>query len=470
MIRHSVSRVPPLRPVPCRPPAKARGGAPRFVFLAALLLALPRLSPAAPNAPGVETADTSHWVATWGTAQTPWIAPPPSGGAPAPAPAATPPASVPPVAATGPARRFPIPPRVPVIRNQTVRMVVRTSVAGRAVRVRFTNALGATSVAIGSARLALAADEGGAIEERSNRVLTFSGQTSATLFAGATLLSDPLPLPVPAQTDLVISVYTPGTNPTPTSHLFGLRPTLLSAEGDFTGSREIAEPQAVLESYFWLAGVDVLAAAESGTLVTFGDSITDGDQSTPDKLAMWPARLAARLQENPATRHLGVINAGISGNRLLGDGNSGLVRFQTHALAQPGVQWVTIMEGINDITGATRGATPTLKADDLIFAYRQMIALAHARGVRVIGCTLTPYGGSAVYRAAGEAIRTATNAWIRTSGEFDAVVDFDAVTRDPANPTRFQPEVDSPDLLHPGDAGYRMMAEAFDLTLFEHCR
>jgi lysophospholipase L1-like esterase len=354
------------------------------------------------------------------------------------------------------------------IKNQTVRMVIRTSVAGSEVRVRFANALGATAVSIGAARLALSAGEN-AIDERSNQVLTFGGRPTATLYAGAVLLSDPIRMAVPAQTDLVVSVYTPGTNDAPTSHWFGLRPTHLSTEGNFTASREIVAPQAVLESYYWLAGVDVLAPSDAGTLVTFGDSITDGDQSTPGALGMWPAILAARLQEDPSTRNVGVVNAGIAGNRVLGDGNSGLARFQAHALAQPGVKWITILEGINDISGATRGnpATPSITPNDLIFAYRQMIAHAHARGVKVIGCTLTPYGGSSVYNAAGEALRTAVNTWIRTSGEFDAVVDFDAATRDPNDPTRLRPEADSPDLLHPGDGGYKLMADAFDLTIFK---
>ena len=172
------------------------------------------------------------------------------------------------------------------------------------------------------------------------------------------------------------------------------------------------------------------------------------------------------------TAHVGVVNTGISGNRLLGDNNSGLARFAAHAVTVPGVRWITLLEGINDITAATRTQPPgsppppAFTADDLIAAYRQVIAAAHLHGIKAIGCTLTPFGGSSVFTAAGEAIRAKANDWIRTSGAFDAVVDFDAATRDAADPTRFRAEADSPDLLHPGDGGYRLMAEAFDLAIF----
>jgi lysophospholipase L1-like esterase len=187
---------------------------------------------------------------------------------------------------------------------------------------------------------------------------------------------------------------------------------------------------------------------------------------------MWPAVLAARLQANAGTKTVGVVNAGIAGNRVLGDNNSGVVRFVQHALAVPGVKWITMLEGINDISAATRqsaagsSGAATFSAEDLIAAYRQMIDLAQVQGVKVIGCTITPFGGSSAYTERGEAIRLAVNDWIRKSGAFDAVVDFDAATRDPGDPHRFRAEADSPDLLHPGDGGYRLMGQAFDLGLF----
>jgi lysophospholipase L1-like esterase len=227
-----------------------------------------------------------------------------------------------------------------------------------------------------------------------------------------------------------------------------------------------------MQSWYWIAGIDVLAPPAAGTLVTFGDSITDGDQSTPDTNGAWPSLLARRLQANKATAAVGVVNAGISGNRVLGDNNGGLARLLRDALTVPGVKWITVMEGINDITGATRpNAPPPLTgqpftAATLIAAYRQMIATAHLYGVKAIGCTMTPYGGSTPYSEAGEAIRTAANEWIRTSGAFDAVFDFDAATRDAGDPHRFRAAADSPDLLHPGDAGYRLMADSVNLAVF----
>jgi lysophospholipase L1-like esterase len=400
-----------------------------------------------------------RWVATWGTALALYQPPPPPTTTPTQAPPAPPPSS-------GPARRFGIPTPLAGLNDQTIRMVVRTSLGGQRVRVRLYNAIGAKAVRVGAARVALHAG-GSAIVPASDRALTFGGRSSITLYAGQTVVSDPVSLTVRPLADLAVSLHFPEETGAPTSHRFALRHGYVSRSGDLTAAREIADTVRTTESYHWLAGIDVLAPASAGVVVNFGDSITDGDQSTPDSSRAWPTLLARRLQQNRATRGIGVVNAGISGNRLLGDNGSGVVRFVKDALSVPGVRWVTVLEGINDITGGTRDpSAPTLTADDLIAAYRQIIELAHVQGVRVIGCTITPYGGSRVHNEAGEAIRQRVNQWIRTSGAFDAVVDFDAATRDPANPTRFRAEADSPDLLHPGDAGYRLMADAIDLTLF----
>jgi lysophospholipase L1-like esterase len=444
------------------------------------------------------SAGGQHWIATWGTAQQ-LVRPPAGPGAgrgqgtgaapaasgspsaadtpPLPSPTA-PPAAQPagPGPSGAPARRFGIPPAVGAINDQTIRMIVRTSAGGSSVRIRVSNAFGATSVAIGAAHIALRGSES-AIVAASDRVLTFGGRPAANLYAGQTLISDPVTLTVPPLTDLAVSLYIAGDAGIPASHTFGLRPTYVSVAGNYTAAPVIEKIAATTQSYYWLAGVDVRAAADASTLVTFGDSITDGDQSTPDTNRMWPAVLAGRMQGNGATRNIGVVNAGIAGNRVFGDNNSGLARFYEHALAVPGVKWITLLEGINDITAATRqlaaaqtgaaqAAGAPLSAEDLIAAYRQMIELAHAHEVKVIGCTITPYGGSSGFRDQGEAIRVAVNEWIRKSGAFDAVVDFDAATRDPANPQRFRVEADSPDLLHPGDGGYRLMADAFDLRIF----
>jgi lysophospholipase L1-like esterase len=345
-------------------------------------------------------------------------------------------------------------------------MIVRSSVGGRRVRVRLSNAFSGSTVTIGAASIARGTG-GSAIDSSSNRALTFSGRGSATLYAGQLLVSDPTDLPVAPLTDLAISLYLPGDVDSPTNHRFGLRTTYVGA-GDLTSAPDFTSPITTTESYYWLAGVDVLAPARAQTIVAFGDSITDGDQSTPNKLANWPTRLAERLQANRATAHIGVVNAGIAGNRILGDNGSGLARLVNDAIAQPGVSWIILLEGINDITQATRpqNAAQPFTSEDLIAAFRQVIAHAHLRGIRVAGATLTPFGGSSAYSDAGDEIRVATNEWIRTSRAFDAVIDFDRAVRDPNDPKRFRVEADSPDLLHPGDAGYRLMADAIDLTIF----
>ncbi|HXB69673.1 MAG TPA: SGNH/GDSL hydrolase family protein [Candidatus Acidoferrales bacterium] len=410
-----------------------------------------------------------HWVATWGTAQAQFRNAGRSG--PVAAGRGTAPATPPPAPAKGPQRRFGIPPGLAGLNNQTVRMIARTSIGGRTLRIRLSNALGGTPVTIGAARLALRSKDS-AIVPGSDRVVTFSGRASAVMYAGQTLVSDPVSLQLPPLSDVAVSLYFPGETGAPTSHTFGLHTTYLSKKGDTTAQAEMTEADATHQSYYWLAGLDVLAPADAGTLVTFGDSITDGDQSTPETNGMWPAVLAARLQANRATAHIGVVNAGISGNRVFGDNGSALARLYHDVLSQPGVKWMTLMEGINDITGASRQAdgASTLTADDLIAAYRQIIETAHLYGVKAIGCTLTPFGGSNVYNQDGEAIRDAANRWIRTGGAFDAVIDFDAATRDASDPKRFSPLADSPDYLHPANPGYKMMADAVNLAIFSRRR
>jgi lysophospholipase L1-like esterase len=203
--------------------------------------------------------------------------------------------------------------------------------------------------------------------------------------------------------------------------------------------------------------------------VTFGDSITDGARSTNETNHSWPALLAARLAANKQTAHIGVANLGIGGNRVLRDGAgaSALARFDRDVLSQPGVKWVTLMEGINDIGREATVPAEAVTADEIIGAYKQFIGQAHAHGIKVIGCTLTPYEGAGYSRENGEAMRVALNAWIRTSGAFDAVVDFEAATRDPANPKRLRADFDPGDHLHPNDAGYQAMADAFDLKILK---
>jgi len=398
-----------------------------------------------------------RWVATWATAQALVRQAPArqvTAAAPAPAPAPAGPATMP--QAIG-ARGF---------NNQTVRMIVRTSIAGKRLRVRLSNAFGGTPVAVGTAHIAIRGKES-AIVPDSDRSLSFNGKPGCTLAPGVVLFSDPVDLNVPAVTDLAVSLYFPGETGPPTTHATALHNTYISKEGDTTAKAEMAEPT-ITQSYYWLAGVDVAAAADAAVLVTFGDSITDGARSTSETNHSWPALLAARLAAGKETAKIGVANMGIGGNRVLRDGSgaSALARWDRDVLSQPGVKWVTVMEGINDIGREATIPAEAVTADELIGAYKQLIEQAHAHGVQVIGCTLTPYEGAGYYRENGEAVRSAVNTWIRTSGAFDAVVDFEAATRDAANPKRLRAEFDPGDHLHPNDAGYQAMADAFDLGIF----
>ena len=436
-----------------------------------------------------------NWVPTWATAQQLIRTPPPvipalpsavaPSGAPTPAaPATAPTAPTPPTAgqtgatglaatSTGAQRgRGPAGAafRVTTFANQTVRMILRTSIGGPRARVKLSNAFGASPVIVGAAHIARRGTAS-SIVAGTDRALTFAGKASFTMMPGAVVVSDPVDLPVPALGDLAVSLYLPSDTGAPTTHATALHTTYVSSEGDFTAQSEF--PLAgTTQQYYWLASVEVAAPADAAAIVAFGDSITDGARSTPDTNNSWPALLAQRLGTNKATANIAVINEGIGGNRLFTDaaglaGVSALARLDRDAFSHPGVKWLMILEGINDIgtLASTTSPTPITK-DDLIWVLQQVIDRAHAHGIKVIGCTLTPYEGAGYARENGEAIRSAINQWIRTSGAFDAVVDFEAATRDPNNPKRFKPEFDPGDHLHPNDAGYKAMADVVDLSVF----
>jgi len=395
-----------------------------------------------------------RWVATWATAQA-LVRPAPARPAAPTADATTSPAATPQeIGARG-------------LNNQTVRMMVRTSIGGHRLRVRLSNAFGSAAIVLATAHLAIRAKDSGIVPD-SDRSLSFNGKPGGTIAPGVVLLSDPVELNVPPVTDLAVSLYFPGETGPPTTHSTGLHNTYISKEGDLTAKTEIPEP-VITQSYYWLAGIDVAAGADAALLVTFGDSITDGARSTAETNHSWPALLAARLAANKATANIAVVNEGIGGNRVLRDGAgaSALARFDRDVLSQPGVKWVTLMEGINDIGRGSMVPAEAVTADELIGGYKQFIAQAHAHGIQVIGCTLTPYEGAGYAREDGEQIRATLNSWIRTSGAFDAVVDFEAATRDTANARRIRAEFDPGDHLHPNDAGYQAMADAFDLKIFK---
>ena len=446
------------------------------------------------------TTVEEHWVPTWGTAQQLFRppAPPPAAAVPSAPPAAAAPmagstgapaggaatttvapGTAPPVAvapasppvAPQTAGRGAAPFQVTTLNNQTLRMILRTSIGGRRARVKLSNAFGSTPVVVGSAHLARRASDA-SILPATDRTLTFAGKASFTIRPGVVVVSDPVDLDIPALSDLAVSLFFPVDTGAPTRHTTGLRPSYVSTEGDFAGRADFPLAGTTMQ-YYWLSSVEVSASADAAAIVAFGDSITDGARSTPDTHNSWPALLAARLAANKATANIAVVNEGIGGNRLLTDaggfaGVSALARFDRDVLSHPGVKWVMILEGINDIgtLGAAAPPADPVTSGDLIWALQQMIDRAHAHGIKVIGCTLTPYEGAGYARPAGEAIRDAVNQWIRTSGAFDAVVDFDAATRDPASPKRFRADFDPGDHLHPNDAGYKAMAAAVDLSIF----
>jgi lysophospholipase L1-like esterase len=380
---------------------------------------------------------TERWTGTWGTA-----------------PAGPPPAA-----------------NLQTFTDQTLRLIVHTSIGGNRVRIRVSNEFGTTPLIIGAARIGVRAT-GSDVAPGTDRALTFSGNTSITIPAGAPVLSDPVELNVPALGDLAISLYLPGTVEANTIHNTALQTNYVSLPGNFTAAATLPVQRTIT---FWpfLTEVDVDRAGPS--IVTLGDSITDGTRSTVDTNNRWPDWLARRLQtvRDPvigANGRLGVVNRGISGNRLLSDapnllaGRSILERFDRDVLATSGVRYMTLMIGINDIGNSPN--TNPIPAADLIAGYRQVIARAHAKGIAVFGATLTPFEGAGYYSPEKEVVRQAVNNWIRSSDEFDGVIDFDLATRDPSHPTRFLPAYDSGDHLHPNDLGYQAMGNAVPLTLF----
>jgi lysophospholipase L1-like esterase len=354
--------------------------------------------------------------------------------------------------------------------NQSLRQIVHSSVGGNQVRVRLST-YGQSALTVGAAHVALRAS-GAAIVPESDRALTFGGEASIAIPPGAVVMSDPVALQVPALADLAVTIYVPGPTGPATWHFLGLQTSYVSPAGDFTGS--IAMPVAsTTMGRFWLAGVDVTASRQTGAIVAFGDSITDGAASTPNSNHRWPDYLARRLLAQPGNQRLGVLNQSITGNRLLHDGigPNGLERFDRDVLALTGVTHVIVLLGNNDIwLGEVLFPSEAVTAEQIIHGHQQLIRRAHAHGLAIYGATLTPIQGFVpdVVFPAVEAKRQAVNAWIRTSGEYDAVIDFDAVTRDPSAPGRLLPAFDSGDHLHPNDAGYEAMGTAIDLRLFRN--
>jgi lysophospholipase L1-like esterase len=348
----------------------------------------------------------------------------------------------------------------------TIREVARISLGGDTLRVRLSNLDGTGPLVIGAAEIARSLHDS-AILPGSSHHLTFRGQASVTIPAGALVISDPVWFSVPAISDLAVSLYLSSAPEFVTEHQLASASSF-HAHGDVVLAPRFESPE-VVTTWEFLNGIDVFEPDEDSAIITIGDSITDGAYSTANANQRWPDELARRLQADKKYRRFSVLNEAISGNKVLLDraGPNALARFDRDVLAQSGARYLIVLEGINDIGHIQTDPDDRMTASDLIFALDQMISRAHAHGIAVIGGTLTPYRGfTRYYSAQGEAIRIAVNQWIRSSGTFDGVIDFDAAVRDPSHPDMFLPAYDHGDHLHPNDAGYRAMGDFINLGVF----
>lgn len=425
------------------------------LFLAADAVPVGLGSPALPiGSSAAPDRGTKQWIGTWAAAAQPFI-----------------------------------PKSLQTYRNQSLRLIVHTSAGGTKVRIKLSNTYGDMPLVIGAAHIACrtAAAE---IDPHSDRMLKFHGKSSTTVAAGSIAESDPVELDVPALSDLAVSLFLPQRTQARTSHSMAKQTSYVSPErGDSTAVVKFPVSEAI-QSWPFLTGVDVEASPGAAAIVAFGSSLTDGDGTTADTNGRWPDVLAERLQKAARGQaEIGVLNEGIIGNRLLYDspggpenpfggalGQAGLARFERDVLAQAGVRYVMVGLGINDILFPAFPFTPPsekVNAEDIISGYRQLIAHGHRKGIRVIGTTNPPFENSAFrgfvtgfYTPEREAVREKINNWIRSSGEFDGVVDFDAAVRDPSRPTQLLPAYDSGDHLHPNNAGCVAEGNAIPLAFF----
>jgi lysophospholipase L1-like esterase len=405
--------------------------------------------------------------------------------------AAAPPASGHPVwvASWGASQQIPEPQNaLPTddLRDTTLRQIVHLSLGGPTIRVHISNAFGTDALRLTSAHIARPTPSSpstspGSIDPVTDKPLTFAGNPDLLIPPGAELLSDPIDYPVAPLSDLAITLHFSAPPARQTGHP-GSRATSFYQHGDLLSAASFPDPKHV-EHWYQISAVDVLASPGNGSgtgkiagaIVALGDSITDGHGATTDGNDRWTDILARRLQASPATRNIGVSNQGIGGNHLLTDGlgPNALARLDRDVLAPAGVRWVIVFEAVNDLGGLARvnevpAAEHAAFVQRVLAAYRQILDRAHAHGLTVIGATITPYTGSGYYHPGplSEADRQAVNQWIRTPGNFDTVIDFDAAVRDPASPGQLLPAFDCGDHLHPSPAGYKAMAESIPLSLF----
>jgi lysophospholipase L1-like esterase len=398
--------------------------------------------------------DGNHWVSAWSSAMH------------------TPLAFVPGQAVTG-------------LENRTLRMILRPTIAGERLRIRFSNAFGNQPLPIGAAHIALVSRDD-KIVPGSDRALSFSGKGAASIPPGAPMLSDPVDLKFSAFAEIAVSVFITGKVDNTTFHLAGQKPTYISEPGDFTAAEQI-QNATKKPSWFFLSGLEVLAPSRTTVTLALGDSITDGVGANEGGYQDWPNLLANRLAAQAGMPSMAVVNTGIGGNRVLYDGAgvSALARFDRDVIAQPGIANIILLEGINDIgwphmkplatrpggpgQNATAMASPFAKElateQDIIAGYKQIIDRAHQHGIKVFIATLLPYEGADYYTEDGEAVRVAVNQWIRTNRAADGYFDFEKAVRDPGRPTRFREGYHSGDNLHPSPIGYKAMADSIDLAV-----
>ncbi len=389
-------------------------------------------------------ADPQSWIESWGTAQQ---VPEPQNALPA-----------------------------DDLRDATVRQIFHLSVGGKLLRVHLSNAFGTVALHFTSVHIARPVSlASSAIDAATDKALTFAGKSDVIVPPGAEMVSDPIEFPVEALGSVTVS-YHLDAPPSPETGHPGSRATTYYVHGDQVSVPSLPDAKHV-DHWYQVTGIDVLAAPDAGTVVALGDSITDGHAATTNGNDRWTDAFAAHLESESATRDVAVSNRGIGGNHLLTDGlgPNALARFDRDVLAPAGVRWVIVFEGVNDLGKLSlEGDVPAAEHAALVAqieaAYEQMIARAHAHGIRVFGATITPYVGSGYYHPGplNEADRQAVNAWIRAAGHFDGVIDFDAVVRDPAHPDRLLPAFDCGDHLHPSPAGYKAMGEAVPLSWFAH--
>ena len=354
------------------------------------------------------------------------------------------------------------------VEDQTLRLIVHTSVGGSSLRLRLSNTHGDRAMRIAAASVALHA-EGASIRPGSSQSLRFGGQAEVIIPRGATVISDPIDFMVPELTNLAVSLYLPENSGFLTAHALANQTNYISESGNHVASVNLPI-EAETTAWNLLTAIDVINSDSVSAIAMVGDSITDGWGSTDSGNQRWPNHFARRLFADSSTAKYGVLNAGISGNQVTTEGNSLFgqnlqARFERDVLALTGVTHMVLMEGINDIgMPSMAGGAPT-SAVQIIAGYKQIIARAHARGIKIFGATLTPYEGAAYYTPAGELVRQEVNEFIRNGGAFDGVIDFDRAIQDPANPSRILPSL-TEDNLHPNDIGYKLMADSIDLNLF----